>query len=99
MFSIYSKLSFKTKIMFFICTITISVVTITLQIRAKQVDIILKERMSFRTGVIADIISFSISSSEISDKPFLGKYSKFILNEPEIEYVSFYDKNNGSSPN
>ena len=94
MFSIYSKLSFKTKIMFFICTITISVVTITLQIRAKQVDIILKERMSFRTGVIADIISFSISSSEISDKPFLGKYSKFILNEPEIEYVSFYDKNN-----
>ena len=91
---ILAKLSFKLKIILAVSIITISIVTIILQVRSKQIDNILRDRMNFRTSVIADIIAFSINKGCSLDKTVISGYSEQILIEPEIAYVLFFDRNN-----
>lgn len=88
----FTKMSFKTKLILAISTINIVIVSLTLWIRTKQIETSFKERMVFRTQVIVNIISYSIDDETKLDCDVVDRYSDFIIHEPEIQYVAFYNK-------
>ena len=89
-----NHLSFKLKLILIVCGISVLSVSIVLNIRSSQIEKILKERMEFRTNVIANIISLTVLDEDKINQLIVQKYKKYIKKEIEIEYIIILDKNN-----
>lgn len=88
----FKDISFKTKLILVISIINVAIVSLTLWVRTKQIETSFKERMVFRTQVIVNIIAYSIDDETKLNRDVVAKYSDFIIQEPEIQYVGFYNK-------
>src|SRR3989339_458410 len=99
---ILNKLSFKFKLISIILIVNIVISSLTMMLLHNKIKKTIIQKIGLRTNTIVNIISTSAKIEDIyllfsNDKKqitqYLERYSKEILNEPEIEYVAFYGKN------
>jgi len=97
----FNKLSFKFKLIFIILIVNISITSLIIVLMQNNMEKTLRDKIGLRTNSMVNIIS---NSSKIEDiyvmfgnnrnqiSQYLERYSKEILDEPDIEYVAFFDK-------